>query len=260
MNYKNYSGFTYLYKLLSGFCFDAMEQSVKITDGYVNCNRFLAGIETSKLCQEEALSLKETMALPDQARSIFEHYYSQASSLLFGYESISEDRYLKKVYLEFWESIADKALNQQCGETELMHLGLKWPSDNHKQLITTEYHCRPLLDIRGIDRILSKNESEAYKTARAVLNIAATKSQDRSFVFLEAAEKDNCRSSIDLNLYKAKLQISDIAFPLKKYLSACKISDPESIINYFNEYPLGHISAGIDRYGRDFFSFYIEIM
>ena len=265
MEHNYLTGYTYLTDLMAGMKIDNIEQSVKISAGKITANRFLTGLSTRKLdiCTRDRLL--KTMNIPPECEKAINQYYDLASSILFGYESSANGKIFLKVYLEFWEALTEKISQKHpAKKTELMHLGYKWDHLQNQKYHLTEYYCYPLLNLRQIQRHISENIctnslAGSDKTAQAILNIAAMKAHDRSFVYLEAIENDNCRKSIDLNLYKAELTIADIVHPLTRYLEHCQINNPESIVHQYAPYTLGHISAGKDRHNNDFFTFYIEL-
>jgi hypothetical protein len=101
-------------------------------------------------------------------------------------------------------------------------------------------------------------DSRAFDMLKGILDLASRKVSRERFLFLDVKEENNPRSSFDINVYSANLQLKD-AYPLLLGLSQ-HYSIPEERFQKLYEavkgHILGHIAGGIDRKGRDFFTLY----
>jgi hypothetical protein len=95
--------------------------------------------------------------------------------------------------------------------------------------------------------------------ALAILELAAQRIGEDSFVYVEAAEEGNPRRSFDLNLYKARLQVRDLEAPLAALARQYQVHAPALRRLLGLERPFGHLSGGRGRDGRDFVTVYYEI-
>lgn len=261
MTYTHKTGYKYLTKLLSGIATDNMEQSIKISGQGISDNRFLAGISTNNLDFPACEALFREMGLPKDGLQILKEHYCRASSLLFGYESPKNNSVILKIYLEFWNYVSRKvALSPIAENLELMHLGVKWNPESPDKFHLTQYKCHPMISLRKMQKWIQHNiQNESGIITDKILNIVGHLSGDQGYVFLEVGETNNNRRSIDINLYKAGLFVSDIRFPIMEYLEICGIEKPELLLEEYLKYPLGHISAGYGRNNEDFMTIYFEI-
>jgi len=94
----------------------------------------------------------------------------------------------------------------------------------------------------------------------ALVRLAAQRGPAAAFKYIEASEGGNPRRSFDLNLYSANLRLREV-FPIVAGLGLHYRIAPAILaqrVAAAGEGIFGHISAGLDRQGRDFFSLYYE--
>jgi len=97
-----------------------------------------------------------------------------------------------------------------------------------------------------------------FEIVKGILDLASSKVNKERFLYLDVKEENNPRSSFDINVYGANLQLQEV-YPF--LLDMCRhYSIPEK--QFLNLYEpaktniLGHLAGGIDREGRDFFTIY----
>jgi hypothetical protein len=242
------------------------ERSFKMAENTLLGNRFLLGIDKEEKIQEKLLDICKQMDMPKKYLVAFQENLSDANLVLFGFEE-NERSCVYKVYLEFWEKLKNK-LQSKPNKTEpvLLHLGFKWDAlDNNKGVIA-KYTCYPLLPVKNILNRLSNiydvhKDRTSLEIAKDIINLAASRIVNDSFIYLEASEDNNPRRSFDINLYKANLQLKDIYPLLSKMRRHYSISsdDFDFLYDQVSTKIFGHLSGGIDREGKDFLTIYYEI-
>ncbi len=244
---------------------EGLERSFKISNGQIFNNRFLIGINTNDISKEKLLDICRQINMPDNFQIELLKNITGANSILFGFEE-NATSCIYKVYLEYWDDLKNKILTQpNISEPTVLYLGYNWDTRDNSKAIVTHYTCPPQLTIneiiKKIARIYSNyNDQSAFETIKNIINLAATKLVNDSFVYLEVSEDNNPRKSFDLNLYKANLQLSEIHPLLKNRKSQPPPTEEfEQLLNQTRNNPLGHISGGIDRNGHDFLTIYYEV-
>ena len=266
-------GEQYLKQLLEGITIEGYEQSIKLSRDKLQTDRWLFGIKPANITCDQLNLIFYNMHMPQQYQDDFFANLNRANQILFGYEQDNTGIILK-TYLEFWDQvcktvIAKEPEYKQTGikpEPQLMHKGYKWLQDSHRKCNITNYYCLPLLNPREISRKISATYPEgktppSQTASLGFLNLTASKSPSKPIIYLEAGEHGNPRKSFDLNLYKANLTIERFGTIIDKLIEDYDIPK-ERWHNTFDStknYTLGHISAGTNRIGNDFFTIYFEI-
>ncbi len=266
-------GEQYLKEILHNITIEGYEQSIKLSNGKILTDRWLFGIIPDKLTSNKLNSIFDNINMPTEYQNDFFANISNANQILFGYEH-DDTGIIIKAYLEFWDQvcqtvIANEPAYKQSGTKpgpQLMHKGYKWLPDNPKKCNITSYYCLPLLTPREISRKIpaiypDNNPTPSQTAALGFLNLTASKSPHTPIIYLEAGEQGNPRKSFDLNLYKADLSVETFSKILDTLIANYNIPESQWLNSFapIRHHTLGHISAGTNRNGNDFFTAYFEI-
>ena len=238
------------------------EKSFKLIERQLLRNRYLLGIEKSILDGEKLALICEQMQLPKKFVRPFLNASAEANLVLLGFEEgVGDCTY--RIYLEYWDRMRRRiSAAQPPYQPMTLFQGYKWSADGGDIAVLTDYVCHPRLTV---DEIVSRiraigGDSEAFAIAIEIVSRAACLAGDRAFIYLEASEDDNPRNSFDLNLYPAAMTMESIYPWMRRLFDHYRIpvAELESLFRECASRPLGHLSAGIDRQGRDFFTVYYE--
>jgi hypothetical protein len=138
----------------------------------------------------------------------------------------------------------------------------KWDAlDNARRAVGT-YTCYPSFSVqdilRGLSNVFDGDEYRMpFEIAAGVLG-AASRVTPGSFLYLEASEDGNPRKSFDINMYRAGLQMWELYPSLSQMFQHYSIPSEEfhGLYEQVKGKVFGHLTGGIDREGRDFFSVY----
>lgn len=244
-----------------------IERSFKFFEGKILPDRFLIALKRDQVpgdCNARILDVCSRMDMPLKFLEVFRDNIQDANIVLFGFEGEGEKR-LYKTYLEFGSRFNEVT---HCNlKPFLIHQGFKWDTDDNSRCARTDYTCFPLFTageimerVRGIyhpglGNIPSEIAESFLKAAREKVD------GFHEMLYLEAGEKDNPRTSFDLNIYRSNIRMTAL-YPLFEMI--CRYySIPLGRFNALYE-PVkkrifGHISGGIDRHGRDFMTIYFGI-
>ncbi len=146
-----------------------------------------------------------------------------------------------------------------------MFQGFKWNAVDNSNSVLTDYVCYPLL---GVDEIIeriarlgaSSGDGFVFDMATEIIVGAAGPTDEQPFIYLEASEDGNPRRSFDINLYPANLTLRSIESVAVKLFDFYGVARREFDLLYdqVGARPLGHLSAGISRSGKNFFTVYYE--
>jgi len=242
------------------------EKSFKLMDQHLLRNRYLLGIEKSILDQQKLSSICEQMEMPEKFVDDFFNNISDANLVLLGFEEGIEDC-TYKIYLEFWDKFGmEVSAKQPPHKPVTMFQGFKWNAFDSNQAVLTDYVCYPLITVdEVIERIrklgASSKDGTIFDIANEIISAAARLTDNQPFVYLEASEGDNPRNSFDINLYPAGITLKSIYSPVARLFRHYAIGNEELDLLYsqVDSRPLGHLSGGIDRAGKDFFTVYYEV-
>jgi hypothetical protein len=97
--------------------------------------------------------------------------------------------------------------------------------------------------------------------ALSIVRQGIKRNPDSSILYIEVSEEGNPRRSFDVNLYKTGISVNDAAPQL--YAIAQQLGIEQDALRVqmerLGELPLGHLSGGVDRHGREFLSVYAEV-
>ena len=241
------------------------EKSFKMMDRHLLRNRYLLGIEKSRLDHQKLASICEQMNMPEKVADQFFDNVADANLVLLGFEEGIEGC-TYKIYLEYWDKIhRELSVKQSSDEPVPMFQGFKWNAMDNSQAVLTDYFYYPLLKVdQIIERIgrlgMQGEDSSVFDMAREIISRAAEFAGNQRFIYLEASEGDNPRNSFDINLYPAGMTLQSIRSSVAQLFRHYAISNAELDLLYsqLGSRPLGHLSGGVDRTGKDFFTVYYE--
>lgn len=236
------------------------EKSFKIFSGALLPNRFLLGVSKAELPQNSLYVICERLAMPDDQLSMLTDSLRDADVVHFGFEE-NDGGCVYKVYLEYARKIA----GDHAAEPMLLHFAFKWnPSAGGKSALA-EYIYHPGLTTAQIAARLSAIYSEAgnpssFRLAQDIIATVSAGLKPEQLMYIEVSEQGNPRMSFDLNLYEANMRLADIEdllFGLQRHYGVPD-AQFEPLYRGIKDCRLGHLSGGIDRKGRDFFTVYYD--
>ena len=255
-----------LFQLIEGLGVTVgLERSFKFFENTLLPDRLLLGFQRKSIRQEpheNILNICKQIDMPGDFVEIFQQSLSESNIVLFGFERNQKNR-IYKAYLEFADRITQAIReNPDSPESVIIHSGFKWDASDNSRKTTATYTCFPLLTAQEmLERLVtfySGDQARPFSLVRSVLQIAATRTDPKSFLYFEASEPDNPRSSFDINMYQADLRLGEV-YPL--LLQICyHYGIPYKAFNEYYEpvktQKFGHLTGGMDREGRDFLTVY----
>ena len=241
------------------------EDSFKLSRAGLLTERFLLGIPLQEISPARVMHLCRTLGMPQRSQASVLEHLGKANLVFFGLEDDGE-RGVYKVYLEFWDSVRRHVRNTGSTGPLLLNLGFKWRAGGDgSDVRVARYTCFPLLsayDILGrLHQVLAGGRSPViYAGASGIIQRAAAENPSAPFLYVEVSEEGNSRMSFDVNLYKANLSVGDIQPFLSSVVRHFCIP-PETFESWLQRIaacPLGHVSGGLDKDGRDFMTTYYE--
>jgi hypothetical protein len=170
-----------------------------------------------------------------------------------------------KVYLEFWDQVRRETRRTGSQAPQLLHLGVKWDTARPGHHEVARYECHPLLNLPAILRRMASCYPEDLPSAlcaltQNIVRTAARRNPSASMLYLEVSEQGNPRSSFDVNLYKSGLVVADVSEQLRLAAEHFELAAGaiEAQLERLGHCPLGHLSSGLDRKGKEFLSVYGE--
>jgi hypothetical protein len=257
---KALAGGKLLLNLVRDLCVPhGFEYSFKMCEGLLLADRFLITMDKASLgedYQRRVIELCTKLRAPASFLEAVDRSISKARMLHFGFES-SEKGGMHKVYLEFPLSAPT--------EPTLLHTSYKWDPVRPDRHAIGTYLRYPLLSYeetaeRVRNLLTGCNRPEAFETANEFLRLAMPRLKE-NFHYLEVTEEGTPRKSFDLNFYSASLTMGDIR-PLLLRLAECYSLSIEEFSARFDSVEkarFGHLTGGIDREGRDFFTIHFGV-
>jgi hypothetical protein len=241
------------------------ERSVKLAAERLLGNRFLVTFSTAMLLEPTAarlLAICERLEMPGGLVQRFLEHFREARFVHFGFEE-NDTSCLYKVYLEFWSNWEEElAKRAHAREPFLLHLGFKWEVADGSRQATTRYTCHPWLSVEQIQRRLAEvytplDGQAPLSATQAMVALAAQRIPSEKMLYLDVSEEGSPRRSFDLNLYKAGLRLRDLEGSLAPVFAHYRVPrEPLGRLLSQLDKPLGHVSGGLDREGRDFLTLY----
>ena len=240
------------------------EDSLKLEPSGVVTGRVLVGFHTAAMPQHTMLAVCRELQMPPGYEPMLREAHPRASAVLFGIEP-RQDGGTVKAYLEFWDDVRRQVRATRSRAPRLLHLGVKWDPGHPQRHGLTRYVCHPLLSpAEAMGRMAQLTAGCDRRLAAAgtgLVGMAMRRAPQETFLYVEAVDGVGPRRSYDINLYKARLQMSD-ALPWA--LSAAEglgvgRAQVEAALGAHAMRTLGHISAGQARSGQAFMTWYYEI-
>ncbi len=229
-------------------------------------NRFLLGFEKKSIGQnpdEKILDVCLRMDMPADFLVVLQENLPHADIVGFGFGE-DGDSCIVKAYLEFGASFyrsAKGALPKD--DPYLSHLGLKWHAEDSAKKALARYTCFPGCTNREMQDRLSDGfygdtSNSPFEIVKGILDLASQKVDKDRFAYLDVMEENNPRSSYDINLYGANLQLKEIYSFLLDLCRYYRIPEAQLGDRYATKKTniLGHLAGGRDRDGRDFLTLY----
>lgn len=241
------------------------EKSFKLSPGHLLPNRYLLGVDTKQLDPNKLAIIIRQMQMPSRFVGDFDARLAGANLVLLGFEEGVDDC-IYKIYLEYWDQIRDRLeTSQPPYQPETLFIGYKWSALDNSRSVVTHYIYYPRLGSKQIGERLQAlvPAAEGEMTcdpARQVVELCAERADSERFIFLEAGEAGNQRKSFDINLYRAEAPM-EVIYPVLKQLCrhySVGAMELDRIYQNVRHRELGHISGGIDRHGKPFFTVYYD--
>ncbi len=242
-----------------------VERSCKLMPGTFLPNRFLLSMPKAALGAAATIRLPvmfKRLGMPELFAADARQGIAEADFLHFGFEE-NESGSVLKFYLETAGTLANALSGRGSSEPHLLYLGYKWDPAAPERHAMTRYIAHPGLTPEAMQAKMAETlqgpaHAPVLGFCRDILDLAADRTGSAKLLYVEVTEEGNPRVSFDLNLYSAQLQLSEI-YPI--LAAACRhfAISREQFRRFYEEsreHTLGHVSAGIDREGRSFFTFY----
>lgn len=251
-----------LLELLRGHRLEGFERSFKMSGKSLLADRFLAGIHKADLPPAELFSLCARMGMPRHFADSMRANAEAANAFHFGFEGSGEGG-LYKVYLEFAAQLKPAAGDSTAPQRiVLLYLAYKWEVADPAACTVARYECFPGLTTKSILRRIAalcggSDEGDAVTSMQEILGLAAGRTA-KPPMYLEVSEENNPRASFDVNLHEAGLNLAAIEPWLERQRDRFGIpaAELEPVYAPARQQPLGHLSGGINREGRDFLTVY----
>lgn len=241
------------------------EDAFKLLPEQLISGRILIGVDAGGYPAPDMLRLAASLGMPEHCLAPLLPHCATANAVFIGIEQ-SDGGALLKVYLEFWDVVRATVASTGARAPQLLHLGVKWDSARPHRHAVARYVCYPMLGVRDILRRVAAcyldPASALCALAQTIIRQAAHREPQASLLYLEASEDGNPRSSFDINLYKAGMQVADVSVALAAAVAALRIPAAalDAQLDVLGTCPLGHLSSGIDRHGQEFISVYAETL
>jgi tryptophan halogenase len=242
------------------------ERSFRLSAAGLLANRFLLTLNTRDIrgdARARVLGICAELGMPDRLRQAAGEKFAMAACLHFGFEG-GPGSILCKLYLERAIPAEEARRARERGEPLLLHLAFKWDLLTAAEVVT-EYLWYPGLDAAGIEARLAQvyrggEPAASFEIAKGTLALAAQRVAAERLQYLEVQEA-NGRSSFDLNVYDAALQVKDLQ-PLLQRMREHYAVPPgrfQALYDQIKTQALGHVAGGVHRNGRDFFNLYYGV-
>ena len=246
-------------------CPFGLERSVKLGDGAINEDRFLAIVHKNSLGADPVAAFAQItrkLGLPEPMLHMLCGQLAEAEIVGFGYEGGAGAIY--KIYLEFSERVRRGLAPGAPARAEVVFLAVKWRAGDPGSAAVSRY-VWPAAG-RGPAAIAARLAGLAPQAAglasvRAALEVVEAARghcpPDRIFL-VEVDEEQSPRRSFDINVYSAKLPVRALAPVLARLGAAYAIAPAriEELLSRIGPLQLGHLSGGIGRGGLDFTTLY----
>jgi uncharacterized protein DUF3467 len=229
-------------------------------------NRFLLGFEKSMIERnpdEKITGVCARMNMPQDFLAAFLENLPEANIVGFGFGEHGGACTIK-AYLEFgarfYRAVKSKP---HSPEPYLSHLGFKWDAEDNTRKALARYTCflgytNEEMQERLSDDFYWDKAGGPFETVKGILDLASSKVSKERFLYLDVKEENNPRSSFDINVYGANLQLQE-AYPFLLHMCRHYSIPEKQFLNFYDPaktHILGHLAGGMDREGRDFLTLY----
>jgi hypothetical protein len=244
------------------------ERSIKLRDGVVQPNRCLLTIAKASGARPDALvDAWRALAMPAPLLERARARLADADLVHFGYEQETDDRSFYKVYLEFRDRFEPVPSPAPDGRDPFpLHLAFKWNPRDAGEAVEGRYLCYGPLDSGAILRRLARVYAQqprrtTWDLTCGLLATAARRVDARDLLYLDVEEAGTARRSFDLKLYPAGLSMAAVASSSAALSAHFGIAAGilDTALAPHRSARLGHVSGGMDRRGRDFFTVYFGV-
>jgi uridine kinase len=246
-------------------CPFGLERSAKLGDGDINEDRFLAIMHKDSLGADAKAGLSRIareLSLPQAALDMLCRHLPEAEIVHFGYEGGKAGLY--KIYVEFSGRVRRGFAKGAAPVTELVHVAVKWrPGDPGSARVSRYLWPAEARGVEKIKRRLANVGSvpgsvASVDAALQIVEVARHHCPDDRIFFMEVEEEESPRRSFDINFYSAGLQVANVEGAIRGLGNAYAIPQArlDDLLSRIAREPLGHLSGGLGRNGRDFATLY----
>lgn len=238
-----------------------LERSVKMVEGAALTQRFLMGASLERLGNTASIRLPviwKRLGMPEAQLAAAREGLPKADFVHFGYEG-GAGAEIMKVYLEDTKAALEPA---KGNEGQLLYTGYKWKAGDAAQASVSRYTAFPQLPAAKLTSrlkpLIADLSAPLKKTCQALLQLALDRVPAEKLLLVEVRDEETPRVSFDLNLYHAKLQLAEVLPLLADAARNLQIplAELQPAYEEGKHCLLGHISAGLNRDGKPFFTFY----
>ncbi|MBX2870386.1 MAG: hypothetical protein KTR18_17020 [Acidiferrobacterales bacterium] len=144
----------------------AYERSFKIWQGSINSDRYVVGLETSKVSVSLFHRICDGLGMPESLQTPFFEQLQDANTVLLGFEQSDESEGVFKVYLEFMDGYEHHLRSDLHNGTPFrLGIGLKWQRSAPSKSLITHYDCVPNC---GYDQIIDRVQGYYAQVSKPV--------------------------------------------------------------------------------------------
>jgi tryptophan halogenase len=245
------------------------ERSIKALDGALLANRYLLSLHKDSLGPDpraKLFGICDKLDMPELYREPIDTNLPAADIVHLGFEEgVTAPRY--KLYLEFAARFKRSLEDARAtGDPQLVYLAFKWEPTPPARHTVARYTCQPFLGPGGMVARLSKilahrNDSIPFRVTARLLELAMERIPCEELFFMEVEEENNPRRSFDLNVYNASFTMHEVEPLLSQVWRYFRIPEARSrqLLESVRHETFGHVSGGIGRDGKEFFSVYFGV-
>lgn len=175
-----------------------------------------------------------------------------------------------KVYLENAAKVREQLAGApEPGRPLLVHRAYKWRADDNRKRAVARYYCQPGLTWSQI----GEGVADCYAHGRgadlegvrgaalAFVDDLEARASAEDVFFMRVHEENNPRTSFDINVYDLKMTLAAVEGRLRRMAELLRISEHRwrEVLGPALQKRLGHLSGGLDRHGKPFFSVYFGV-
>lgn len=244
----------------------AFERSCGFLENKLFRNRFLLGFEKRMINgspHEKISTVCEQLDMPIDFLESLQRHLPEANIVGFGFGE-QEGACVVKAYLEFGSRFY-RAVKSKPSKPDpyLSHLSFKWDAEDNTRKALARYTCFPGYTVEEMQAKLSQDfyggaTGGPFQIVKGILDLASRKAERQRFLYLDVKEENNPRSSFDINVYGANLQLQEVHHFLLDICRHYSIPEKQFVPFYDSAktHILGHLAGGMNKEGRDFLTIY----